>query len=415
MGLTAAYELLKKGFAVTLFEKDDRAGGLSASFDFEGLKIERYYHFFCKPDTPLFDMLKELGISNRLKWRETKMGYFYDGKLYKWGDPVKLLLFPHLGLTAKIRFGLQVFLSIRKKKWHKLERMTAVDWIKSFIGEKAYRVLWESLLRLKFHGYKEQLSASWVWRRLKRVGLSRKNIFTEELAYLQGGVDILLTSLIDRIEAMEGKLLLNAQVTGIKKKNHAIQLIVNGRQQYFDKVITTIPLPYIPGIVAGLPDEVIKTYKKLINIGIVCVILKLCYPLSENFWLNINDKEIELPGIIEFSNINPLVEKILYFPFYLPGEHKNFSKPDRDFIAEVTGYCRKINSNFDESWILAKRVHRYEYAQPVCLPGHLDMLPPIKTSIDGLYVVDTSYYYPEDRSTSESIKMGQKISRMITF
>ena len=52
MGLMAAIELLKLGHEVDIYERDDRIGGMSASFDFDGLKIERYYHFICKTDAP---------------------------------------------------------------------------------------------------------------------------------------------------------------------------------------------------------------------------------------------------------------------------------------------------------------------------------------------------------------------------
>ena len=45
MGLTCAYELSKKGFDVTVFEKDDKLGGMSASFEFGGVTIEKFYHF----------------------------------------------------------------------------------------------------------------------------------------------------------------------------------------------------------------------------------------------------------------------------------------------------------------------------------------------------------------------------------
>ena len=38
MGLMCAYELLQQGQDVTLLERDDRIGGMSASFDFEGTK-----------------------------------------------------------------------------------------------------------------------------------------------------------------------------------------------------------------------------------------------------------------------------------------------------------------------------------------------------------------------------------------
>jgi protoporphyrinogen oxidase len=68
MGLMAALELLRDGQDVDLYERDDRVGGMSASFDFDGLRIERYYHFICKTDWPLFALLDRLGIANRLKW-----------------------------------------------------------------------------------------------------------------------------------------------------------------------------------------------------------------------------------------------------------------------------------------------------------------------------------------------------------
>src|SRR6201996_7785980 len=106
MGLMCAMELLKLGHHVDIYERDDRIGGMSASFDFDGLEIERYYHFICKTDFPLFDLLAELGLSDTLRWTDTKMGFFYNGRLYKWGTPLALLAFDGLGLVSKFRYGL---------------------------------------------------------------------------------------------------------------------------------------------------------------------------------------------------------------------------------------------------------------------------------------------------------------------
>ena len=41
MGLMAAMEILKAGHKVDIYERDDRIGGMSAVFDFDGLEIER--------------------------------------------------------------------------------------------------------------------------------------------------------------------------------------------------------------------------------------------------------------------------------------------------------------------------------------------------------------------------------------
>ncbi len=87
MGLAAAYRLAQAGASVTVLERDDRIGGMSAHLDFAGTRIERYYHFVCAPDRTTFDWLREFGLDDRLRWTETKMGFYFRGRLYDWGGP----------------------------------------------------------------------------------------------------------------------------------------------------------------------------------------------------------------------------------------------------------------------------------------------------------------------------------------
>ena len=109
MGLAAAYQLARDGHRPVIFEADDRVGGMTASFDFNGLAIERYYHFHCTSDHAFLQMLDELGIADRMRWTETKMGYFYRNRLQPWGNPIALLKFSGLSLIAKFRYGLHAF------------------------------------------------------------------------------------------------------------------------------------------------------------------------------------------------------------------------------------------------------------------------------------------------------------------
>jgi hypothetical protein len=39
------------------------------------------------------------------------------------------------------------------------------------------------------------------------------------------------------------------------------------------------------------------------------------------------------------------------------------------------------------------------------------MLPPMQTPVAGFLMADTAYYYPEDRSISESLAVGQALAR----
>ena len=54
MGLAAAYQAVSLGHEVDLVEADSKVGGMAAHFDFDGLSIERFYHFICKSDASTF-------------------------------------------------------------------------------------------------------------------------------------------------------------------------------------------------------------------------------------------------------------------------------------------------------------------------------------------------------------------------
>ena len=103
MGLAVAYELARSGYNPIVFEADDRIGGMTAAFDFGGLDIERYYHFHCTSDTGFLQILDELGLEKMMRWKRTKMGYWYNGMLQPWGNPVALLKFKGLSFFAKAR------------------------------------------------------------------------------------------------------------------------------------------------------------------------------------------------------------------------------------------------------------------------------------------------------------------------
>lgn len=414
MGLACAYDLLKKGYYVDIYESQDRIGGMSSSFEFDGMNIEKFYHFVCGPDYPLFGLMKELNIFNQLKWTETKMGFYYQGELYKWGNPLYLLGFPKASMVSKLRYGLHLFLASKRTSWEDLDTKNAIEWIKNAVGEEAYRIFWQPLFELKFYEYADNISAAWIWTRIKRVALSRKNLFVERMGYIQGGSDTLFNALAGQIRSMQGNILLNSPVQRVSIRENKIDGIeADGKMIYYDDVISTIPLPYISSIMPDLPNALKQKFDSAKNIGVVCVIMKLDRSLTDNFWLNVNDASIAIPGMIEYSNLNPLKEHILYVPFYLDTKNPKYSLDDDCFINEVKKYLPQINSSINEKSIMAAKVHRYQYAQPVCPPRYLSTLPNVSTGINGLFIADTSYYYPEDRSISESIRIGRQLAMML--
>jgi protoporphyrinogen oxidase len=415
MGLAAAYHAQQLGHEVTVYEGDDRPGGMAAHFDFGGLSLERFYHFVCKADAPLFELLDELGLGDKMRWRPTSMAYYYHGELHKWGDPVSLLRFPHLSLAAKIRYGAHAFYSTKRSDWTKLDRLPADRWVRAWIGAEAYDKLWRSLFELKFFEYSNNISAAWIWTRLKRIGTSRRSIFQEELGYIEGGSETLIGALSDRVREAGGKILLSTPVEEVVVEQGRIAGIrAGGATQAFDAVISTVPIPIVGRMIPALPEDLRARYEALPNIGVVCVVRKLSRAVTPHFWVNIVDDRMDIPGIIEFSNLRPLgSEHIVYVPYYMPQTHPKFGRDDAFFEEETRRYLKLINPQLTDADFLDVKIGRLRFAQPVCPPGFLDMLPPVQTPIHGLQIADTSYYYPEDRGISESVRLARRMAAAV--
>ncbi len=415
MGLAAAYHAVKRGHQVTVLEAAPEAGGMAAHFDLGGLSIERYYHFVCKADRPTFDLMDELGIGDRMRWVPTTMGYFIDGKLYPWGDPVSLLTFPKLSLIEKLRYGAMMFFATKRSDWRSLENISAKDWITSWCGPALYEKMWAPLFRLKFFEYADNVSAAWIWTRFKRVGTSRRSLMQEELGYIDGGSDTLVTALANAITTKGGKIKLNAPVTRVEVEDGRVTGVAAGGGLIpADAVISTMPTPYVSRIVPDLPAADRARYEAIANIGVVCVVFRLKRPVTPHFWVNISDQRFEIPGIVEFSNLRPTGDTVVYIPYYMPVTHPKFARDDAFFRGEGLRYLQMLNPELRDDDVVAFHAGRLKHAQPVCPPGFAAMIPPVETAIAGLQIADTCFYYPEDRGISESVRLGKEMAERVT-
>jgi protoporphyrinogen oxidase len=414
MGLAAAYHAVKRGHQVTVLEAAGEPGGMAAHFDLGGLSIERYYHFVCKADRPTFELMAELEIGEKMRWVRTSMGYFVDGTLYPWGDPVSLLTFPKLSLIEKLRYGAMMFFSTKRRDGNSLENVSAKDWITRWCGPALYEKMWAPLFRLKFFEYADNISAAWIWTRFKRVGTSRRSLMQEELGYIEGGSETLVHALTGAIAAQGGTLRLNAPVTRVETKDGRVSGVTAGAEFFpADAVISTMPTPHVSRIVPDLPATIRARYDAIANIGVVCVVFRLRRSITPHFWVNIADARFEIPGIVEFSNLRPTGDTVVYIPYYMPVTHPKFAKDDAFFRAEGFGYLKMLNPALREDDVTAFYVGRLRHAQPVCPPGFAAMLPPVETSITGLQIADTCFYYPEDRGISESVRFGKLMAERV--
>jgi protoporphyrinogen oxidase len=421
MGLAAAYRAAKNGHDVDLLEAAADPGGMAGHFDFDGLSLERFYHFICRTDYPTFALMEELGIAGKLVWRPTTMGFFNGNKLHPWGDPISLLRFPSLGPIAKLRYGLFAFICVRRNSWPALETESAKDWIIRWCGESIYDRFWKPLFDHKFYEYADNISAAWIWTRIRRIGRSRKSMFQEELGYMEGGTITLVNALIDAIQANGGRVHLgrpaqqvtveNGRVTGVQT---CARGEIEARHYPADAVICTTPTPLVAPLIPDLPPEWKQRYEAIHNIGVICVIFKLSRAVTPHFWVNVSEPDLEIPGIIEFSNLrNVGGDGIVYVPYYMPITNAKFTWSDDRLLDQAFACLQRIQPALTRADILATKVARLRYGQPICEPGFAAKIPPVQTPIAGLQIADTCFYYPEDRGIAESVRLGSEMASAI--
>jgi protoporphyrinogen oxidase len=272
-------------------------------------------------------------------------------------------------------------------------------------------VLWHKLFELKFFEHQDQVSAAWIGTRIKRVALSRKSLWQEEMGYLEGGSQVLLDAYHQRLLAAGAEVRLSARVGRVVTKDGAVHGVetATGLVQA-DRVISTVPLKYVSRLVPDLSPVERQRIDAIENVGVACALLKLRKPATKYFWMNVNDDRIQVPGFIEYTNLNPLPESVVYVPYYMPKTHPKWRWDDERLMDEARDYFLLTQPHLKASDIVARHISRYEYAQAVCPPGFFDMLPDMATSVRGFYMADTAYYYPEDRSISESIRVGVQVA-----
>lgn len=399
-GLSAAQALAGRGHDIAVFERDAELGGLVSTCDLDGTRVERYYHFLCGGDDGYFDLCRDLGIADRIRFRRAPTGFFYEGREYGFSTPLDLLRFTPIPLAQRLRFGAFALEARMRTEWRQLDELAARPWLIDRIGERAYEVIWRPLLALKFGGLQDTISAAWVWHRLHRVARSKGR-----MGYLEGGTGFLLDTLARHLGERDVALHTNTPVARILDAGGQVRglELADGSVFECNRVVSTAPLPVLAGLLTRGWDEYAGALRRIHYVGVVCVVFKLARNVTRNFWLNINDRAIQSNGIIEYTNLNPMEKKdghIVYVPYYVPTDHPLYLATDDEVVRRSWAALPRIAPGLSERDVIARRVFRSAHAQAVCPTHFLPTIPDGEAPLRGLHLLDSVFLYPEDRTQS---------------
>jgi protoporphyrinogen oxidase len=434
-GLAAAYELALRGHYAEVFERAPFLGGQASTFEVGGAPLEKGYHHLFVSDVDMVQLIQELGLGEKLAWLESKVGLFYGGRIWDFSTPMDLLRFQPLTLPQRIRLGIWTLILQKTRNWQKFEGVTARDWLVQHMGRRTYEVIWEPLLRGKFGEYYDQVSMTWLWGKIYLRVASRKGLQKERLGYPMGSFGEVFDVLARRICELGSDVHISAGVKKIVVKDDVatgmeVELlgtsppspplrgeVQSGEFRQYDAIIATTPSYVFTRLVPPLPAEYQAKLENVQYLSAVLMILVLDRPLSAKYWMNIADRSLPFVGVIEHTN---MIDKslygghhIVYLSNYPSRDSELYKMTGGELLEHCVPHLRKINPEFDRSWILEYHHHKVDGAQPIIGVNYRQRMPDHRTPFKHLYLANTTQIYPEDRGTNYSVRMGRKVARMV--
>ena len=408
LGLMAAYRLAQAGQIVMVFEQEDIAGGLAAGFPIGDTWLEKYYHHIFRSDKMVIQVIKELGLGDRLEWLRPRTVSLVQGQIHQLDSPLSLLLFKPWRLDERLRVGaILAYLKVANPAW--LEDKTAHAWLYKWMGKRPYEMLFESLLLGKFGELYDQIALPWFWARIHDR--------TTELGYLRGGFQLLYEGLVERIIQLKGKVLLGTRVEKVEQADNSWQVTTSRGNWNFDRIISTLPTRLTCRLIPTLPDEYRNQYDWGQAYGAHCLILALDRQLTDSYWINICDRGYPFTGLFEHTNFRAPAEyggrRLVYLGNYRPMDDPLFKMSKEEIIAKFVPHLKRIVPSFDPAWIQESWLFKAPFAQPIVTTDYRQHIAPLETPLQGLWTANMFQIYPHDRGQNYSLALADKLVKQI--
>ena len=415
-GMAAAWDLVKAGHSVTIFESTPIVGGLAAGFQEPGwdTSVERFYHHWFASDSSILGLMEELGLRQKVVFRRPFTVMYHQGKFYPLDSILKALTFPgYGGFFGMVRFGLITVYLRYLADWKSLEKYTAHEWMSKAYGPSLYATMWEPMLQGKFGPHYKEVTMAWFWARLKTR--------TTTLGTYQGGFQAFADQFAEILRQQGVQIRLNAAIQEIQPgpQGKVTLQLADGAVQFDQALVTTSP-----GLLAKLAPQLPPAYLSgllgLKNMGAVVLVLSLKHQLSQEgyYWYSL-PKSAGYPflALVEHTNFVPAEhfggEHIVYVGDYLDLDHEYFKLSQEELLERFLPHLAKFNPAFKPDWINKTWLFRTTYAQPIPLANHSQNIPAIQTPIPGLFFASMSQVYPWDRGTNFAVQIGRKAAALM--
>ena len=317
-GLTAAYELVKRGHRPIVLEKGDKVGGLSRTEQYKGYRFDMGGHRFYTKSQEVKQMWEEV-LGKEFLRRPRLSRIFYNRRFFYYPlKPFNVLW--NLGLIESLRIILSY---LRWQVFPYGQEETFEQWVTNRFGRRLFLVFFKTYTEKVWGISCSELKAEWAAQRIK--DLSVKTALThmffkprvavktliEEFDYPRLGPGMMWQAVKEEIEKRGGVVQLNTDVVEIIREGDAVRSVMAVRDGKTQEIrgshfISSMPVTDFvrklsPGSDRALGAANQLHYRDFLT---VCLIVDQADLFPDN-WIYIHDPSVKVGRIQNFKNWSP--------------------------------------------------------------------------------------------------------------
>ncbi|MDO8141211.1 MAG: FAD-dependent oxidoreductase [Candidatus Brocadiales bacterium] len=350
-GLSAAWELSKYGYGITVIEKESRVGGLCITNEYKGYRFDLGGHRFISKNKELVENVCGI-MGDELLTSHRKSVILLKGKTFEYPLSAKDI-FLKMDIWTNMKAFTSYLIAVFTKIVFRKKDVSFEDWIVNRFGRTLYNLFFGPYTEKLWGVSPKFISSDWASQRISLLNLKdvlfrllklkkgTPRTYAKGYFYPKKGIGQMFDIMSEEISKMGGKIVLNATVSGIKVNNNAIESICYvqrgvTRAVDCDAIISTIPLPDLIKTFPGhLTEDVMKHASVLQFRAVRFLNILVDIPdISDNTWMYVSEGKHIMTRIQE------------------PKRRSPFSTPEGKTSVMLEIPC---NEN-DETWSCSKEI-----------------------------------------------------------
>ncbi len=325
-GLTAAYQLARRGVPATVLEADDVVGGISRTAERDGWRFDIGGHRFFTKVAAVEQLWNEILGEGDFLVRPRMSRIFYQGRFFDYPlRPANAIR----GL-GPVEAGRCVLSYLWARVHPPADQSSFEGWVSARFGTRLYRTFFKTYTEKVWGVPATEIKADWAAQRIKNLSLGTAVLnalgprrsqtaitsLIEEFRYPKLGPGMMWERARELVEAAGTEVLLRAPATTVHHRRgraEAVTALVDGRPRRFgcDAIVSSMPIgaligamdPPVPPAVAAAAAGL--KYRDFLTVALVV-------PEGVGFpdnWIYVHSPEVRVGRVQNFGSWSPHLVK----------------------------------------------------------------------------------------------------------